>query len=44
MKTYHDDPPHKLQSESYTGPMTIERFRTMEEIKICNEGKTDRIA
>ncbi len=33
MKTYHDYPPRKLQSEVYTGPMTIERYRKIDEIK-----------
>lgn len=33
MKSYEIDPPRKLQSEVYTGPMTIERFRKVEEIK-----------
>lgn len=33
MKTYAIDPPRKLQSETYTGPMTIERFRKIEEVK-----------
>lgn len=33
MKTYAEYPPRKLQSEAYTGPMTIERFRKIDEIK-----------
>ena len=33
MKTYVVEPPRKLQSEVYTGPMTIERFRKIEEVK-----------
>ncbi|MCA9118060.1 MAG: arylsulfatase, partial [Planctomycetaceae bacterium] len=33
MKSYRKYPPRKLQSETYTGPMTIERFRTIEEIR-----------
>jgi arylsulfatase len=33
MKTYVKYPPRKLQSETYTGPMTIVRFRTIEQIK-----------
>lgn len=33
MKTYEENPPRKLQSETYTGPMTIERFRKVDEIK-----------
>jgi arylsulfatase len=33
MKTYEIDPPRKLQSEVYTGAMTIERFRKIGEIK-----------
>jgi arylsulfatase A-like enzyme len=33
MKTYEIDPPRKLQSEVYTGPETIERFRKIDEIK-----------
>ena len=33
MKTYEVDRPRKLQSEVYTGPMTIERYRKIDEIK-----------
>jgi arylsulfatase len=33
MKSYETYPPRKMQSEVYTGPMTIERFRKIEEIK-----------
>ncbi|MEH0158404.1 arylsulfatase [Limibacter armeniacum] len=33
MKSYIDYPPRKLQSEVFTGPLTIERFRTLEKIK-----------
>lgn len=33
MQSYVKDPPRKLQSETYTGPMTIERYRKVEEIK-----------
>ena len=33
MKTYEINPPRKLQSEVYTGPLTIERYRKVEEIK-----------
>ncbi|MEM8679630.1 MAG: sulfatase-like hydrolase/transferase, partial [Planctomycetota bacterium] len=33
MKSYEIDPPRKLQSETYTGPMTIERFNKIEQIK-----------
>jgi len=33
MKTYQVNPPRKLQSEAYTGPLTIERYRKVEEIK-----------
>lgn len=33
MKSYQQYPPRKLQSEVYTGPMTIERFRKLEDIK-----------
>lgn len=33
IKTYQKYPPRKLQSEVYTGPMTIERFRRIEDIK-----------
>lgn len=32
-KTYEANPPHKLQSETYTGPMQIERFRKIDKIK-----------
>ena len=39
MKTYQADPPRKLQSEVYLGPMTIERFRKIEEIKSILEKK-----
>ena len=39
MKTYQIDPPRKLQSEVYTGPMTIERFRKIEDIKQLLEKK-----
>ncbi|WP_236624007.1 arylsulfatase [Rhodopirellula baltica] len=33
MKTYEANPPRKLQSETYTGPMQIERFRKIDKIK-----------
>ncbi|MFN3157862.1 MAG: arylsulfatase [Rubinisphaera brasiliensis] len=33
MKTYAKEPPRKMQSEAYTGPMTIDRFRRIEEVK-----------
>lgn len=33
MKTYVDYPPRPLQSEVYTGPMGISKFRTLEEAK-----------
>src|SRR5690606_38047659 len=33
MKTYVDYPPRPLQSEVYTGPMTIEHFRNIEKVK-----------
>ncbi len=33
METYEVNPPRKLQSETYTGPMSIERFRKIDEIK-----------
>jgi len=33
MKSYETYPPRKMQSEVYTGPMTIERFRKIEDIK-----------
>ncbi|MFC4992204.1 arylsulfatase [Rubritalea tangerina] len=33
MKSYEKDEPRKMQSEVYTGPMTIERFRKIEEVK-----------
>lgn len=39
MKSYQADPPRKLQSETYTGPMTIERFRKIEDIKDILEKK-----
>lgn len=33
MKTYVEYPPRKLQSDAYTGPMTINRYRTLEQVK-----------
>ena len=33
MQSYVDYPPRPLQSESYSGPMTISRFRTIEQAK-----------
>jgi arylsulfatase A-like enzyme len=33
MKSYDEYPPRALQSETYTGPMTIDRFNKVEEIK-----------
>lgn len=33
MQTYVDYPPRPLQSESYSGPMSIARFRTIEQAK-----------
>jgi arylsulfatase len=33
MQTYVTDPPRKLQSETYTGPLTIERYRKLSELK-----------
>ncbi|WP_068315858.1 arylsulfatase [Polycladidibacter hongkongensis] len=33
VKSYEKYPPRKLQSESYTGPITINRFRLMEKVK-----------
>ncbi len=33
MKTYSEYPPRKLQSETYTGPLTIQRYETIEDIK-----------
>ena len=33
MATYKEYPPRKMQSEVYTGPMTVERFRKFEQIK-----------
>lgn len=34
MKSYVEYPPRPLQSESYTGPLSIGKFRTMEQVKI----------
>ncbi|QDV34504.1 arylsulfatase [Tautonia plasticadhaerens] len=39
MKSYQEHPPRRLQSEVYTGPMTIERFRTIDQIKGILEKK-----
>lgn len=39
MLTYQDYPPRKLQSESYSGVMTINRYRTIQEIKKYMEQK-----
>ena len=33
MESYDKYPPRKLQSETYSGPLTIDRFRKIEEIK-----------
>lgn len=33
MQTYIDYPPRKLQSEAYSGPMSITRFRTIQQAK-----------
>ncbi|MCX7549470.1 arylsulfatase [Xanthomarina sp. F2636L] len=33
MKSYVEYPPRKMQSETYSGPMTISRFRTIEQAK-----------
>jgi arylsulfatase A-like enzyme len=34
MASYTEYPPRKLQSDAYSGPLSIQRFRTMEEIKL----------
>ena len=34
MKSYVEYPPRPLQSESYTGPLSIGKFRTMEQVKM----------
>ena len=39
MKSYLDYPPRKMQSETYPGPMTITRFRTIQQIKEAMEQK-----
>lgn len=39
MKSYQQYPPRKLQSEVYLGPMTIERFRRIQEIERIMEKK-----
>ncbi|MDB4324731.1 arylsulfatase [bacterium] len=39
MKSYEADPPRPLQSEVYTGPMTIQRFRKIDEIRGILEKK-----
>jgi arylsulfatase A-like enzyme len=31
LKSYEDFPPRKMQSETYTGPLTIDRFRFLEQ-------------
>jgi arylsulfatase len=33
MKSYVDYPPRKLQSESYTGPITIPQFERFQHIR-----------
>ena len=33
IESYVKYPPRKLQSETYTGPLTIQRFRRIQEIK-----------
>ncbi|MXV51139.1 sulfatase-like hydrolase/transferase [Pedobacter sp. HMF7647] len=43
MKTYIDYPPRPLQSETYTGPETINKFRTIQEAKKMLEQKGIRL-
>lgn len=38
-QSYQDYPPRKLQSETYSGPMTINRFRAIEAVKKAAEEK-----
>lgn len=39
MQTYVTDPRRQLQSETFTGPMTIERYRKLSEIKSALEAQ-----
>ena len=40
MKTYVQYPPRKLQSESYTGPITISQYERLQSVRerLANEG------
>ena len=42
MKTYIEYPPRKLQSESYTGPITISAFQRLQAVReqLAKEGVT----
>lgn len=44
MKSFVDYPPRAVQSDSYAGPMSITRFRTIQDSETADEAKADSIA